>query len=56
VVAWDVKTGERTILGEYRECNRPQPDMTRLSEDGTTLVIGCDTGLDIWRIVPEGEN
>jgi hypothetical protein len=24
----------------------------RLSKDGSTLVIGCDTGLDIWR-VPE---
>lgn len=53
VVAWNVATGERTVLGEYRECNRPQPDMTRLSEDGTTLVIGCDTGLDIWRVAAE---
>jgi hypothetical protein len=51
IVAWDVATGERTVLGEYRPCNRPQPDMARLSADGTTLVIGCDTGLDIWRIV-----
>jgi hypothetical protein len=51
IVAWDVATGERTVLGEYRQCNRPQPDMARLSADGTTLVIGCDTGLDIWRIV-----
>ncbi len=53
VVAWDVATGERTILGEYRECSRPQPDMARLSDDGTTLVIGCDTGLDVWRIAPD---
>lgn len=51
IVAWDVETGERTVLGEYRQCGLPQPDMARLSVDGTTLVIGCDTGLDIWRIV-----
>lgn len=51
VVVWDVETGERTDLGEYRHCNRPQPDMARLSTDGTTLVTGCDTGLDIWRVV-----
>lgn len=49
VVAWDVATSERYDLGMYRQCNRP-PDMVRLSQDGTTLVIGCDTGLDIWRI------
>ena len=51
VVAWDTTTGEQHVLGEYRPCNRPQPDMARLSRDGTTLVIGCDSGLDIWRIV-----
>jgi hypothetical protein len=50
VVAWNVATGQQLILGEYRECSRAQPDMARLSADGTTLVIGCDTGLDIWRI------
>lgn len=49
VVAWNAATGERYDLGAYRQCNRP-PDMVRLSQDGTTLVIGCDTGLDIWRI------
>ncbi len=49
VVAWHTETGEQYDLGEYRECNRP-PDMVRLSVDGTTLVIGCDTGLDVWRI------
>lgn len=49
VVAWDTMTGERYNLGEYRTCNH-QPDMVRLSHDGTTLVIGCDTGLDIWCI------
>lgn len=54
VVAWDVETGEKTVLGEYRQCNRPQPDMARLSRDGTTLVIGCDTGLDVWRVVEAG--
>jgi WD40 repeat protein len=51
VVAWDTVTGEQSILGEYRECSRPQPDMARFSTDGTTLVIGCDTGLDIWRVL-----
>jgi hypothetical protein len=50
VAAWDTSTGERYNLGEYRACNR-QPDMVRLSGDGTALVIGCDTGLDIWRVV-----
>jgi hypothetical protein len=49
VVAWNTATGERYDLGEYRACNR-QPDMVRLSRDGTTLVIGCDSGLDIWRV------
>jgi hypothetical protein len=49
VVAWDVATGERLDLGDYRMCNR-QPDMVHLSQDGSTLVIGCDTGLDMWRI------
>ncbi len=48
VVVWDVATGERTILGNYRDCERPQPDMVRF--DGRTLIIGCDTGLDIWQI------
>jgi len=51
VVAWNTLTGERLTLGEYRQCERPQPDMARLSLDGTTLAIGCDTGLDIWRVV-----
>jgi hypothetical protein len=49
VTAWDVATNERIDLGGYRVCNR-QPDMVRLSKDGSTLVVGCDTGLDIWRI------
>lgn len=49
VVAWDVATGERQDLGEYRSCSRV-PDMITLSRDGRSLVIGCDTGLDIWRV------
>ena len=49
VFAWDVETGERHDLGEYRECERI-PDKVALSADGTALVIGCDTGLDIWRV------
>ncbi len=49
VVAWDVATGQRYDLGPYRACGRV-PDMARLSADGSTLVIGCDTGLDMWRI------
>jgi hypothetical protein len=49
VVAWDVTTGDRLDLGDYRACNR-QPDLVRLSRDGSTLVIGCDAGLEIWRI------
>lgn len=53
IIVWDTATGKRTDLGAYRQCNRPQPDMARLSADGTTLVIGCDTGLDIWRVVEE---
>jgi WD40 repeat protein len=53
VVAWDVASGERYDLGEYRACNRV-PDMVALSQDGTTLVIGCDSGLDVWRVT--GDN
>lgn len=50
VSAWLVETGERIELGTYRFCNRVQPDLVQLSMDGTTLVIGCDTGLDVWRV------
>lgn len=49
VIAWDTDTGKRYDLGEYRDCERI-PDKVELSADGTTLIIGCDTGLDIWRI------
>jgi WD40 repeat protein len=52
VVAWNTTNGEVTELGDYRECSRV-PDLVRLSADGTTLVIGCDTGLDIWRVQPD---
>jgi hypothetical protein len=55
VSAWTVETGERLDLGPYRECIRTQPDLVQLSRDGTALVIGCDTGLDIWRVVAGGE-
>jgi len=54
VAAWDASTGQRFDLGRYRTCGRI-PDKAALSEDGTALVIGCDSGLDIWRIVDEGE-
>lgn len=50
VVAWITETGEQLSLGKYRACNRQQPDLAQLSEDGTALVIGCDAGLDVWRI------
>lgn len=52
VTAWNTATGQVYDLGLYRSCSRP-PDLVRLSQNGTTLVIGCDTGLDIWRV---GEN
>ncbi len=50
VAAWRVASGERVSLGDFRPCERQQPDMARLSPDGSALVIGCDLGLDIWRI------
>jgi hypothetical protein len=49
VIAWDTATGDRYNLGEYRECSR-ELDMARLSDDGATLAIGCDTGLELWRV------
>lgn len=54
VIAWDTNTGERYDLGAYRDCERI-PDKVELSADGTTLIIGCDTGLDLWQIVDETE-
>jgi hypothetical protein len=49
VAAWTVDDGARIDLGAYRICTRV-PDMVQLSLDGTTLVIGCDTGLEVWRV------
>ena len=49
VAAWAAATGERFDLGAYRECSRT-PDMARLSGNAAVLVIGCDTGVDIWRV------
>ena len=50
IFAWDTATGEMLDLGPYRSCGRPQPDMARMSDDGTSLIISCDTGLELWRI------
>lgn len=55
VVAWDTSSGDLSELGDYRECSRV-PDLVRLSADGTTLVIGCDSGLDIWRVYTESNS
>ncbi|GAB4508664.1 MAG: hypothetical protein OHK0046_01740 [Anaerolineae bacterium] len=52
LVAWNTETGRRYDLGDYRACSR-LPDMARMSPDGTTLVIGCDLGLEVWRIVED---
>lgn len=52
VTAWIVG-GETLDLGPYLDCKRPQPDMAVLSVDGTTLAIGCDSGVDIWRVSDE---
>ena len=50
VAVWQVDTGRYQPLGLYRQC---QPDMVRLSADGSTLIIGCDMGLDVWRVRAE---
>jgi len=50
VWAWDVNTQTQYELGNFRPCERQQPDLARFSLDGTALVIGCDLGLDIWRV------
>ncbi len=49
VFAWAVSSGQRYDLGPYRSCQRI-PDKVALSADGRALIIGCDTGLDIWRV------
>ena len=54
VFAWNTANGQRFDLGAYRSCTRI-PDEVALSADGTALVIGCDTGIDIWRIATEEE-
>ncbi len=55
MVAWDTETGERYVLGQYRACERI-PDRVKLSADGTTLIVGCDTGLELWKIADETES
>lgn len=50
VTAWETQTGLQHELGPYRQCQRP-PDMVTLTNSGRMLVIGCDTGLEIWQIV-----
>ncbi len=52
VAAWDVASGQRHDLGRYGACGRV-PDLVLLSQDGTTLVIGCDTGLEFWRVASD---
>ena len=49
--AWDAASGQKFDLGTYRDCGeRQQPDWAEISQDGTALMIGCDSGIDIWRI------
>lgn len=50
VFSWNLASGERENLGAYRSCTLPQPDLAQLSADGTTLLIGCDAGLEWWRV------
>ena len=54
VFAWDLKSGKRHDFGPYRECRRI-PDKVILSADGKSLIIGCDSGLDIWQVPKEWE-
>lgn len=51
IAAWDVDTGRRIDLGGYRTCSRA-PDMVRLTS--TSLVIGCDAGLQVWQVNVNG--
>jgi hypothetical protein len=53
VAAWDTSSGAFVDLGRYRDDCARVPDMVQLSTDGTTLVIGCDAGFDIWQVVEE---
>ncbi len=50
--AWAAASGQVFDLGVYRSCGRPA-DLARLSADDSTLVIGCDQGLQAWRITAE---
>jgi hypothetical protein len=49
IVTWSLRSGLREVIGPYRHCGRP-PDMVVLSENGRSLVIGCDLGIEIWQI------
>lgn len=49
IVAWHAQTGARYDLGAYRDCGRI-PDHVALSRDGSALIIGCDSGLEVWRV------
>ena len=49
IAVWPVATGQRHDIGPYRQCGRA-PDMVALSNDGSTLVIGCDSGIEFWKI------
>lgn len=49
IVAWHAQTGARYDLGAYRDCGRI-PDHVALSRDGRALIIGCDSGLEVWRV------
>jgi WD40 repeat protein len=56
VVAWLSESGSLIELGNYREDCTRVPDLVQLSQDGRTLVVGCDAGLDIWQIAdPEAD-
>ena len=55
VFAWDAASGAHFELGEYRHCKRI-PDKAEISADGAALIIGCDTGLEIWRIAEDKES
>lgn len=53
---WLSESGEKQTLGSLRPCDRPQPDLALLSYDSSALVIGCDLGLEIWRIRTDEES
>lgn len=48
--AWDAESGEQLEVGNIRPCQRQQPDLARFTWDGTALIIGCDLGLEVWRV------